>query len=833
MRLIVSGVVFIWSTLSLWPWRDTPFEMFIAKRATSQKAEFQGILVKAHDKVAKKEAPTLFMALKQIGDEQHVDYAKYFRDINIADIKNGQKRNLVLLNELLKEPQSKLKQGLDLKGGVSFTLQIDPHVLGNKEAEKQAKLTKAIDIMDRRINGLGVAEPIIRAKGDNQIEIQLPGVSTQDNPEVVYALKKPAKLEFRWVHPDRRLRPGMIKESEHPLGYEPMMLAHEDSRSGEVYESAFFVKRIPELTGDAVKAAYPVMNNYGGYEISITLTDAGAKRFATLTKENIGRQLAIVLDGQLYSAPVIKSEIPNGHASISGDFSPRDAIELANVLNNPLEFELQLAEMYEMGPSLANEARTSSVLASVIGAGAVIIFMIAYYGIPGIVAVISVLFNVLIVMGVMASIGATLTLPGIAALVLTIGMGVDSNILIFERMREELRLSKGLEAALLAGHERALATIVDANLTTLLTAVILILFGTGPIKGFGVTLSIGILATMFCALVTSRGMLELLIEKKWIKKIFTYSFFKNTKIDFFKYWKPAMIGSLALVVLGIIALGVRGNKIYGIDFLGGEEVSVNFEHKPSVEQIAKIVSAKHLGEVAPVFKKQLGGEKETLVLQTEEGRGKQVFETLQRSMPESKLTWVGMNSVGAAVTKEIRANAFWAIILSLLGIMLYVAVRFEMGYGIGALISTAHDILMTIGIYVLLGKQFTAPMVAAILMIVGYSINDTIVVFDRIREELKLEPKLSLKDVVNLAINCTLSRTILTSFATLLASFSLYLFAGGVINDFALVFTIGIVTGTFSSIFIASPIFFWWHKGDRKHVEKHEILPKYEWDASR
>ena len=831
-KLIASAAVFVWALVNLIPYKDTPFEVYIKTRATANKGEFSSIVARAQDSVKAGESPTLFIALKNLGRKEQLDYSKFFKDINLVDVRNLERRNDILLNELLKETQAKLKRGLDLRGGVSFTLQVDPSALqGKQDYEKAAQMNKAIDIMGRRINGLGVVEPIIRVKGGDQIEIQLPGVSTQDNPEVVNALKKPAKLEFRFVHSDSHLRPELMKEEDYPLGYEVLALEREDRKTGEIFETKMFVKRRPAMTGQMIKRAGVSLDPNGGFSVNLGMTDEGSELFRTITRENVGHLLGIVLDGKLYSAPRINGEIPNGNASVTGDFTQREAIELANVLNNPLEFELRLAEMYEVGPSLAEDARTSCIYASIIGAGLVIFFMMAYYLTPGAVAVVSVLFNVFIVLGVLSNIGATMTLPGVAALVLTIGMGVDSNILIFERIREELRAGKSLHTALIAGHERAFATIVDSNLTTVMTAAILIWLGTGPIKGFGVTLAIGIFATMFCALIFSHGVLQLLIDKKRIRSMMTICWFKDTHFDFMKYRKIAFIGSVILMVSGFIAIGIKGKHIYGIDFVGGDDLTVKFEKKISIKHITSMASAQRLGEVVPVYQRHIGEDKEELKIQTEAGRGLEVFSSLQREFPEAQLNLLGINHIGGAVSGSIKGDAFWSIMFSIIGILIYVAFRFEMGYGIGAVVSTVHDIFMTVGLYVLLGGQFSAPMVAAVLMIIGYSINDTIVVFDRIREELQFNPSLKLNQVINLAINRTLSRTLLTSFTTFLSTLALYVFGTGVIVDFALVFLIGIITGTFSSIFIASPVFYWWHKGDRKHVESHEIMPKYEWDA--
>jgi SecD/SecF fusion protein len=474
--------------------------------------------------------------------------------------------------------------------------------------------------------------------------------------------------------------------------------------------------------------------------------------------------------------------------------------------------------------------------------------MVVYYKAGGLVAVLSVGTNVLLVIACLAGIfQATFTLPGMAALVLTIGMAVDANILIFERIREELKAGKSTENALLGGYEKAFSTIIDANFTTLITASILIWLGTGPVKGFGITLAIGIVTSVFCALFISRLLLTVLVSSG-IKNLISLSTIAKSdpraEIDFHKYRKLAFLISWVVVAVGIASIYSNKDKILGIDFRGGEESIISFSEMVDAGDLENtFASTPEVGEVQHVYRSEVGSGEEAsrLVLQTEVGKGREALSLLQAKFPSAELVEEGMSNIGASVSNQITSDAISSVLVALLGILLYVAIRFEMGYAIGAVVATVHDVLMTIGLFVLLGTlsggalcsgQFTAPMIASILMIVGYSINDTIVVFDRIREELELNPVTNLRKIILIAINRVLSRSIITSFTTLLAAISLWIFGAGIINDFAFVFVIGIITGTFSSIFIASPIFYFWHKGDRKHVEEGEILPKYEWQTS-
>ncbi len=850
-KLVVSAMIIAWSVMSLVPISDIDFAEYLEKEVSANYSEFQVLLDEAKTVISEdKNVNSVYVALSQLVAEQKLDLRKFFPHINLRDIKNIERSNEILLKHLLATSRGKIKKGLDLQGGVSFTLQVDESAIeGRQSYELQEQLSKAIDIMEKRVNGLGVSEPVIRAVGDSRIEIQIPGLSVRENPQVIDAVKKPARLEFRLVHRDRTppaTAESMAGADIPPAGFEKLLMEREDHKTGEIQYIPYYVKRIPEATGEIVARSVPTMDETGGFKINMQFTDEGSDRFAKITgmiaAENRRReqetgaanpgQLAIVLDGILHSAPTVRDEIRGGGAEISGDFTQREAIELSNVLNNPLAVELEVAEMYEVGPSLAEDARDASIRAALLGGSLVMIFMVAYYGLGGIVSVISVAFNIVILLGVLASFGATMTLPGVAGVVLTIGMAVDANILIFERIREELRAGKNTINALRGGYEKALSTIVDANVTTLITSMILIWMGSGPIKGFGVTLAVGIGGTLFCSLIVSRLILEVLVEGLKVNRILGFTLLGNTTFDFMKFRVPAFIVSWSIVLIGFGSLLVSHDRIFGIDFVGGDELTVEFQEKIAMSDFQSVAQAENAGEVSAVYQTLIGDNKSIIKIQTEIGQGNRYFDALHAAFPDAGLKLIGENTIGASVSKDIQRQAVLSVLVALMGILLYVALRFEVGYGVGAVISLVHDLFMTLGVFVFVGGQFTAPMIAAVLMVIGYSINDTIVIFDRIREELGLRPGMSLYDVIKLSINATLGRSILTSFTTFISALALYIFGAGVITDFAFIFMTGIITGTFSSIFIASPIFYWWHKGDRKHVEERELLPKYEWQSS-
>ncbi len=835
-KLLLSAAIALWAGLTLMPLKDQPFGDFVKLEASARQADFTKLMSKVGERVRTGQAASVYVALKQIGREEKIDLSQYFPQIRLeASLKNVEKRNNILLDELLRRSKGRLQLGLDLKGGVAFTLEVAEGALAKDSQDaRKDKLAKAIEIIGNRVNAFGVAEPIIRPVGDTRIEVQLPGVSTKDNPEVVNSLKKPARLDFKLVH-NYAAPPADV-----PPGYEAMALDYE-SRQGESRNEELYIKRIPEMTGEAVADSYPVMDEFGRFKIILKFTAEGKRQFAQVTKTiadegaragRLGR-LAIVLDGKLYSAPTVREEINSDSAEISGSFTQREALDLANVLNNPLDLPLQIKEQYEVSPTLAADAISSGIKAAVIGTALVAGFMITYYSIGGVVAVATLAVNLLIILGVMASFGATMTLPGLAGMVLTVGMAVDANILIFERMREEINLGKNLKTALAAGYDKAFMTIVDAHVTQLAICAVMIWLGTGPIKGFGLTLAIGVFSTMFSVLITSHMVMEWLIDGDFVKRMPMMHLLKNITTDFVKYGKACFIGSWIVVFLGLAVVLFKGDKIYGVDFAGGDVVSVSFKQKLDPADIRKVAESIHTGEVNPGYVSQLGGGGETLKIETEYGKTDALFAALQKAYPAAGLEKIGTTQIGPTIGKEIELNALKALLASMVIVLLYVAFRFEFGFGIGAVVASVHDILMTIGIFVMFGHQFSAPMVAAILAIAGYSINDTIVVFDRIREELRINPDASLRDVINLAIRKVFARSIMTSLTAFLAALSLYLFGSGVMHDLSFTFLVGIVTGTFSSIYIAAPVFYWWHKGDRKHVEAHQdIAPKYEWAGS-
>ena len=835
-KLVLSFAIVLWAVLSLVPVTDRDVPTFIASEVEAKNADFQALLKDANARFEAKQAPSVFIALRDLANERKVDLAKeYFPGVKMDhSLTNIAKKNNALLNHLLVQSKGRLQLGLDLKGGVAVTLAVDDTAASAiPEAERKEKLGKAIDIISDRINGFGIAEPVIRAVGASRIEVQMPGINTRDNPEVLESIKKPARLSFHLVHPT--IRPETATET--PLGYELKTQEH-DTKDGRSVTLEYFVKRMWEMDGRNVTNAYATTDQFGQYRVVIKFNKEGEREFADTTRRvaQLGREngtealLAIVLDGRLYSAPRVKDEITGGSAEISGSFSALEAQQLASVLNNPLDLPLIVQEQYEVGPSLAQDAIDSGIRAAIIGTVLVAAFMVTYYTVGGGIAIAALAVNVLIVFATMAVMGATLTLPGLAGIVLTLGMAVDANILIFERMRDELGAGKSLISAHNAGYDRAFTTIVDAHITQLAICAVMIGFGTGPIKGFGITLAIGVFSTLFSVLIVGHLALDWLISGGILKKLPMMKPIHIGKVDFVKLGKPSFIASWVLVAVSFGFVVYKGDRIYGRDFLGGDIATLTFEKRIDTSEITKIADKAGLKEITPTYVSAIGGGGETLRLETEFNESAPLVAALQKAHPEAGFKQIGDNRIGPSIGGEVKTNALISLALSMAIILAYVAFRFEWGFGVGAVVASIHDILMTIGIFVLFGHQFSAPMVAAILAIAGYSINDTVVVFDRIREEMKLNPTTNLRDIINDSLRRVFSRSILTSVTTLLAAIALFVAGTGVMRDLAFTFIIGIITGAFSSVFIAAPVFYWWHKGDREKVDHEEKRPVYDWE---
>jgi SecD/SecF fusion protein len=804
----------------------------------------------------------------------------------------------------------KVKKGLDLSGGTSFTIAIDEEKListiragsSNEITDAAIKAevasilkdadARAIAVIRNRVDGLGTTEPVIQGGKDHRIFVQLPGATPEERAAAEDAIQKAAYLEFKLVHPrnaelvdkvfaSKRVPEGFVLADDgrsfkrgpnyNALTKDPdyarrlsrfempemryqFMMEKRITGINEVYEPVF-VSRKAELTGTALSRASVERDDITGrIHISLTFTAKGAIEFAHLTRKykprgtnnnsEIGRRLAIVLDNTLYSAPTLNSEIPDGRAIIEGSFTPSEASLLSNILKaGSLPAPMKIIETRSVGSTLGQDAINSGVNASVTGVALVVLFMFIYYAYCGLIANIALMLNfVLLPAGLIfvsnvlsvfvrdAGVAKSamdlpvLTLPGIAGIVLSLGMAVDANVLIFERMREEFALGKSARAAVAAGYDRAFLAILDSNLTTLLVAAILFIFGAGPIRGYAITLSAGVVISMFTALVVTRLIFNATVPEGRVKPYWMMRLIKPTNINFLKYGKLCGFTSLVIIVgscsLFMYRAWTNPVSVMSVDFTGGAAMTYSYVSEPNMTEVRSTVE-KISADATIQYQSTPDNSGKLLLVKagviTKNGKNVSTLiqEALNKSMPNNKFTLAGEDAVGPAVGKDLTRAAELAIFFSLIGVFIYVMLRFEFGFAVGALTALAHDAFFMIGVYSLTGRQMSLTIVAAILTIVGYSINDTIVIFDRIREDLRKDLKMDFPSLANHAINLTLSRTFLTSTTTMLATISLFVFGGGAINDFALAMMIGLVVGTYSTIFIATPVMLLCYKGRR------------------
>jgi len=775
---------------------------------------------------------------------------------------------------LITPPKEKIKLGLDLQGGTSYTLEIDDSQ-GLEGSVTDAR-DRALEVVRNRVDSMGVAEPTIYPDGDKRIVVQIPGMKAEDRERASANIRKAAFLEFRMVHPkndeliknlfaDRKVPDGYeavslpghgdgdfwarkgpppteaeraaLREFEGKPGYD--LLLEKEVINNKDYFRPYYVSRKAELTGDSLKSASVDYQQFGQKVVQISFDAKGRRMFAKVTADHApggaknpdpnGRHyLGIVLDGTLYSAPFIRTSIPGGEAVIEGAFTLEDARDLALVLRaGALPAPLRVLEERSVDPTLGVDSIESGWRAALLGFAAVAVFMLLYYRCAGRVAVLALFLNlVLLPLGMIVTGGffgliggagmggsgmhlPVLTLPGIAGIVLTVGMAVDANVLIFERIREEMRTGKRFGAALSAGYEKAFATIFDSNLTTLLTAVILFWMGSGPVKGFAVTLTAGIIASMYTAIVGTRMVFDFLESHGYLHNLKMTQWVKESKIDFMGLRWPAAILSLAILAGSAVVAYQRGAANFGVDFTGGQQLSLAFANKADVDALRAAFADAGIRDVGIQYQRSGTGDQQNEVLavkvaSAEEGAAAQ--QALAEQFADNGFKLLQEDTVGPQVGKELQRGGLIAIGLSLVGMIIYITIRFEFSFAIGAVIGLLHNLLITIGVYCIFHRQFTTTSIAALLTVLGYSVNDTIVVFDRIREMRKLRGGRLDAGIVNESVNATLSRTLLTSLTTLLSIAMLMIFGGGTIFDFALAMFVGVVAGTYSSIFIASPV---------------------------
>ena len=819
-------------------------------------------------------------------------------------------------------PSEKLRFGLDLRGGTSFTLGVDTEKLAesiiaanpaitNTPGAVQKKIEETlvgcddriVSVIRRRVDAMGTNEPVIQGMKGHRLLVQLPGVDEEVRKAAKASLQSAAFLEFRLTHPKNdQLVSKLLSKDVAPEGYEKKgngyaraaNWAEVSGRPGhaarvagfEVPDARYsfmledngdgtyapnFVARStePRVTGeDLESAAVQREPTTGNLSIGFRLSSEGGRKFATLTRNykahgpknptDRGRQLAIILDSTLISAPVINDEI-HSQGVITGRFDARSAKKLADELNaGALPAPMKILAETTVAPTVGDDAIAAGKTAATMGFILIAIFMFVYYRRSGLVADIALFLDIALlptalvicanILGVFAhdpSMGGggsmqlpVLTMPGIAGLVLSLGMAVDANVLIFERIREEFQSGKAAGEAIRNGYGRAFTAIFDSNLTTIITGIILFVVGTGPVRGFAITLTAGVVISMFTAVVVTRLIFDHCVNPDRTKPFRMMQFFKKPSYDFLKVTKYTVGCSFAFIAVAMVIFAVRlmNNRasVLSVDLTGGTSIVYNLKQdaKPDTSAVRKALAE---FDNAAVIQYQSGVGDSTLLVktgetaETEKGKvlegkdvGAHVTKLLQTAFPQAEFKPASVDEVGSMVGADLKKSGTYAVLFSLVAILVYVGFRFQFGFGLGALVALAHDALISLGLFSLCGRQVSLIVITALLTIIGYSVNDTVVVFDRIREQLRHDKRLSFYDLCNTAVNACLSRTVITSVTTFFAVLALFAFGDGSIFDFALIMLFGVVAGTFSSVFIATPIMFWWYKGKRPDFDAEE-----------
>ncbi|MDY6227837.1 MAG: protein translocase subunit SecD [Clostridium sp.] len=645
-----------------------------------------------------------------------------------------------------------ITKGLDLQGGVSVLMEIQEDDVSSDVRQRTKQL------LELRVNKIGVAETVVTEEGEKRIRIDIPGA--YDSNEIVDGLSKTGNLEFK-------------------------------DADGNVV-----------LTGKDVKDATAILDDTSRPVVSLELNADGQEKFAEVTANNIGKTISIYMDDEVVSSPVVQNTITNGKAVINGMSSMEEATKLAGVISSgALPVSIKAVSINNVGAQLGSEALPNAVKAGVIGVGIIFLFVIIYYRIPGIFASIALTLYITLVLLVFTELKVALTLPGIAALLLTIGMAVDANILIFERIKEELKNGISVKSAVKAGFENAMSSIVDSNSTTFIAALILYFIGSGSVKGFAVTLMIGIVLSLFTALIVTKTLMNLSIDMGLLKKKWQFGNKKERKpFNIVQKTKIWFVLSSILILIGLGFTVSRGLN-FGIDFQGGTKMVVNLGEDFNKVEADEIVKA-----LVPdaVTNEAADTQYEIKAKDLDSSKVSEVFKALQDKYNLEDEDLLSQDEIGASVGKELTRNSIIALVIACLAMLVYIAIRFKMNYGIAAIIALVHDLLITVSVFAIFNIPVNTPFIAAILTIVGYSINDTIVIFDRIRENSKNMRRASSTEIANKSLTQTMSRSINTTLTTLITITAVNIFVPTV-REFSFPLIIGIAAGAYSSIFIAAP----------------------------
>ncbi len=706
---------------------------------------------------------------------------------------------------------------------------------------RKKSVEQALEIIRNRIDQFGVAEPIVLRQGDNQIVVQLPGI--QDPDRAIALIGQTAQLEFKlvadapnvnlpaliqdaekagqWKEGESRKQLNLALQSRLPQGTEVYFEKEVDKTTKVESKIPILLESPILMTGSMVKdAQVRIGGNFNEPYVALDLTTLGAQTFGQLTEKNVGKRLAIVLDNNVRSAPVIKEEILGGHAQINGNFTHAEASDLAIVLRaGALPAPVKIIQNLTVGASLGQDSIKKGIFSGLLGALLVVIFMMIYYRLSGFIANIGMVFNILLLFVGLAMLGATLTLPGIAGIILTVGMAVDANVLIYERMREEFTLGKSIRAGVDTGFSKAFSSIIDSQVTTLITALVLFMFGTGPIKGFAITLTMGIIFNLFAVLFICRLIYDTLLDTRRLKHLNFLQILKRSNFNFMGVRKFAFTFSAALVLLGVLAMVqiIRGQANMGVDFTGGTLLQYRAQQPFTLEEVRPVLRGNGFVDADL---QQVSNDNQLIIkikrAEKEVGNeSDRITSVLSKNLTSKGFSLESKSEIGASVSADLRSKAIVAIVLSMLGVVLYLALRFDFRFGLAATAATFHDVLAVLGICWLVGKEMDLLIITALLTLAGFSLNDTVVIFDRIRENVGKHEDLHFFEIINLSINETLSRSIITVLTVVFTVLTLFLFGGVTIHNFSFALLVGLFVGSYSSIFVASPLLVFGWKGKK------------------
>lgn len=710
-----------------------------------------------------------------------------------------------------------MEKGIELQGGVSMEIRIQPDE--GQEVSEYAQ-QQAVTVLQDRLNALGTGEVILAPSGDDGVFLQMPGVGEEKLQEIQDVLEQVARLEFSILHPQSRSRAPLVRNgSEVVPGYEALPFKEEFDDEGNKLPTRYGLVKIKrDMEGEYVSSA-GYFYGQSGHSISVNLTGDGADIMGPLSTENLKEPMAIIMDDVILSAPVIQDTLTN-RFSITGDFSQEEAIALASALENPLKNPIEIEYSNFITPTMGEATVNQGIMAGVAGLALTLLFILIYYRFAGILALLGLCLAIAIIFGIMALFQFTLTLPGIAGIILTIGVAIDANVLIYERLREELAAGKSIRPAIDAAYEKAFSAIIDANITTLITAIILYAVAEGTVKGFAITLIIGIFATLFCSLLVTRVFFSWGTELNFVKNLRFMNIIPSRAIDFLGMRKVCLVGSIILLIASLVVVPMMDPR--GVELKGGDSLTIQTTEGLSKESIKESLADLDLGATPLVqVQRPVGASGEFFLIRSPDNTAQAIENEIEKDF-NVDLKDTTISSVGSAVGDSMLFSSAMALLIGIGAILIYVTIRFEFAFALGAIAALFHDLIIVAGITTLLGQEFSLITVGAFLTIAGYSINDTIVVFDRVREGLALK-RGNVKDIMNYALNKTLARTLLTSLTTLLTVTVLFLFGGPGLRNFALTLIVGVIVGTYSSIFIAAPVVLWWARKSGTNLRRQVL----------